>query len=249
MLHTPKNKGVKKFFLLIILTLIGLFIALFLWKFVTSLWTLKYGSDKAKQELSERINPAFTVSPDVTAQRRATASTIEAQKLIRSFNPTFGSAQAPVKIIAFIDFECPYCQKSYPFFKQLMEEHSDVVQVIFKHFPIGSIHQDALGAGLASACAHEQGKFWEYHDMLFTQKVLDVNSLVTYADTTGLDPEKFRNCLDSEKYLGAIQQDMEDGAAVGVRGTPTFIVNNKKVEGVLETQLWERVIINALQKK
>lgn len=247
-IHTPKSKAAQKVFILLFLALLGLFVILFVWKFVSTLWTLKYGDATEKQALSERINPSFSLSPELAALQRAKPSKIEAQKLISSHSPVVGTPEAPVKIIAFIDFECPYSQKSYPIFKQVMEQYEGAAQIVFKHFPIESIHPNAVNAALASTCVQEQGKFWEYYDILFQEKKLDETSLLEAAERVGVNMEKLQECLSSQKYKKDIGEDLQDGIDVGVRGTPTFIIDNKKVEGVIEKNIWDQLIIAALQK-
>ncbi len=248
-IHTPKSKVAKKLFVTIFLTLIGLFILLFVWKFVSTLWILKYGDSAEKLALTEKVNPSFSLSPEISAQRRAQPSTLNADKLIRPANPVFGEKQAPIKIIAFIDFECPYSQKSYPIFKKIMEEYDGAIEVVFKQFPIESLHPHAMDAALASTCAQEQGKFWEYYTLLFEQKTLDAQSLLNFADELGLKKDQFEQCIATQKYKSTIEQDLTDGINVGVRGTPTFVIDDKKVEGVIEKNLWDQLIVGALQNK
>lgn len=248
-LHTPQGSRGKKYFVIILLILVILFVLLFVIKLIGAVWTLRYGTESQKQALSDKVNPSFTLSPEQALKKRGASSKIEAQKLIRKHNPTLGRPDAPIKIIAFIDFECPYCQQSYPIFKQMQEQYGDVIQVIFKHFPLGSLHPNALAAAHAATCAQEQGKFWPYYDLLFTKKVLDTESLLSNGAIIGLNTEKFQTCIQNERYINDIQEDMQDGADLGVRGTPTYVVGDKKFEGVVDTQLWERVIVSALPKK
>lgn len=247
-IHTPKSRVMKKTFVILFLSLIGLFVALFVWKFVSTLYTIRYGDDASKQALSEKINPSFTLSPELSAQYQAKSSVVEAKNLTKGYNPTFGDKTAPVKIAAFIDFECPYSQQSYPILKQIMEQYDGAVQIVFKQFPLDTIHPNARTAALASTCAEEQGKFWEYYNLLFQNKQFDDASLLSFAEATGLDPEKFSTCLSEERYKQNVGQDLQDGIDAGVRGTPTFVIEDKKVEGVIQKNVWDQLIINALQK-
>lgn len=248
-IQPPKSKAAKKVFVVIFLTLIGLFVFLFVWKFVSTLWILKYGDSAEKQALNEKVNPSFSLSPEIAAQRRTQPSSIEAEKLIRAQNPVFGDKQAPIKIIAFIDFECPYCQKSYPIFKKIMEEYDGAVEIIFKQFPIETLHPHAMDAAIASTCAQEQGKFWEYYTLLFEQKILDPESLLHFGEVVGLQKDQFEKCIGTQKYKSTIEQDLTDGINIGVRGTPTFVIDDQKVEGVIEKNLWDQLIVGALQNK
>lgn len=170
------------------------------------------------------------------------------EKLIRSFNPTIGSKNAQIQIIMFIDFECPSCQKAYQPFKEATEKFGDIINITFKHFPLESIHPNALAAANAAACAAEQNKFWEYYDMLFTQKKLEKTNFKSYAQKLGLNTASFDSCLETEKYRENIETDMLDGASIGIRATPTYIVNNIKIEGVLSQEDWSNILLQFLQK-
>lgn len=248
-IHTPTSGAMKKTFILLFLSLIGLFIALFAFKFLSILWTLKYGNAQEKQALDERINSGFTISPELSAKQSAKSSTKKAVELIHSYNPVFGIPKAPIKVVAFIDFECPYSQQAYPVLKQIMDQYDGAVQVVFKQFPLDTIHPNARIAALASTCAEEQNKFWEYYNLLFQNRQFDDASLLSFAETAGLDTAEFSACLKDERYKQNIGQDLQDGVDAGVRGTPTFIVEDKKVEGALDKKTWDQIIINALEQK
>lgn len=167
--------------------------------------------------------------------------------LIRRHNPTIGKIDAPVTIFEFIDFECPFCQESYPIFKRVTEKYAPVVRVVFKHFPIDAIHPNAVLSANAGACAGEQKKFWEYYDTLFREKTLEKNDLFTHAQSLHLSSPQFATCLKGRKYQISIDEDLADGLSVQVRGTPTYFVNGKRVEGVIDEAAWDRVILDALK--
>ncbi len=143
-------------------------------------------------------------------------------------HPTIGSPDAPVTIVEFSEFQCPYCamyvQETFP---QIDEEYIQTgkVRYVFRNFPL-SFHEYAQKAAEASLCAYEQGMFWEYHDVLFAnQETLDVASLKQHAEDLGLDMAKFNDCLDSGAMTEKVMQDVADGTALGVSGTPSFFVN------------------------
>ncbi|MEK6922525.1 MAG: DsbA family protein [Nanoarchaeota archaeon] len=155
-------------------------------------------------------------------------------------DPVLGDPDAPVTIVEFSDFQCPFCARA---FNDALAEfrNSDYfkdgqVNLVYKDFPLNSIHPQAQKAAEAAQCAHDQGKFWEYHDALFqNQGALDVNSLKGYADDVGLDTGKFNECLDSGKSKKEVDNDLAAATAAGGRGTPYFVVvNNKdgKAQGV-----------------
>lgn len=154
-------------------------------------------------------------------------------------DPQKGPSDAKVTIIEFSDFQCPYCKKAEPTLKQIFDEYGSNVRLVFRDFPL-SFHQYAQKASEASECAYEQGKYWEYHDVLYEkQDALDVASLKQYAKDLGLDSAKFDSCLDSGKYASEVQKDFQDGQAAGVSGTPSFFIldeNGNVVENIVGAQ-------------
>jgi len=145
--------------------------------------------------------------------------------------PTQGPADAPVMLVEFSDFQCPFCARVNPTLTQLKEEYGDQVRFVFKHFPL-SIHPQAMAAHKASVAAAEQGKFWEMHDRIFAnQRALDRATLVGYATDMDLDVAAFETALDSPEVQSRIDADMADGRDAGVRGTPAFVINGKLISG------------------
>lgn len=162
-------------------------------------------------------------------------------------NPTLGPANAPVVIVEFGDFECPYCRDAFPIVRELINKFEGKVRWQWRHFPLSDVHTGAIRAAEASECAAEQGNFWGYHDKLFlNQPDFSDASLVRYALQIGLDQQKFNTCLASEKYKQKIQRDYEAGLAAGVGGTPTFFINSRKVPGVIPREIFAKIITRAL---
>ncbi|MDR4461776.1 MAG: DsbA family protein [Nitrospirales bacterium] len=139
-----------------------------------------------------------------------------------------GKADAPVTIVEFSDYQCPFCQRfSLSVFPMLKREYiyTGKVRYVFRDFPLSSIHQEAEKAHEGARCAAEFNKYWEMHDALFqNQKDLMVPSLKRYAADLGLESTTFGECLDSGKYQAEIQKDISDGAAAGISGTPSFFI-------------------------
>jgi protein-disulfide isomerase len=161
-------------------------------------------------------------------------------------DPFFGPEDAEVTIIEYSDFQCPYCASVVPTINQIKEKYGDRVKIVFKDFPL-SFHQYAQKAAEAAQCAHEQGRFWEYHDTLFAnQGSLGMASLKQYASNLGLNTEQFNRCLDSGKYAAEVQEDFSDGQKAGVSGTPTFFINGKKLVGAQPFSEFERLITDEL---
>jgi len=149
-----------------------------------------------------------------------------------------------VEIIEFSDFQCPACGAAYPQVEEFLKNNSYKVTYIYKHFPLTSIHKYAQKAAEASECAADQGKFWEYYNKLFqNQQRLAKSDLVNYAEQIGLDTKNFTACLESGVMSGRVSDDFNEGNRKGVRATPTFFINGRKVEGVLSVQQLEQEIM------
>jgi protein-disulfide isomerase len=162
--------------------------------------------------------------------------------------PVKGPEQAPVTLVAFSDFECPFCSRAANTVKQLEEEYRGKLRVAFKHQPLAN-HPNAKPAATASLAAHEQGKFWEFHDKLFAnQAALDRASLERYAQELGLDMAKFKAAMDSNKFEAHISADSAQGSQIGAGGTPTFFVNGRKIVGAKPIEVFRKMIDEELRK-
>lgn len=194
-----------------------------------------------KGEFSKNI--ALTNTPT----KKITSADILAT--ISSDNPTKGKETAPVTIVMFIDFECPFSNSSHDVFNQMQKQYGNAVKVIFKHFPIDSIHPEASSAALAASCAHEQQKFWKYYDALFNEEnPLGEKTYERIADDISLDLKQFGTCYQQKKYQTAIEKDLKDGIALGVQGTPTYFINEQKIEGVPTLDQWNTFILSEMKK-
>lgn len=166
---------------------------------------------------------------------------------VAAVGPSKGPADAPVTIIEFSDFECPFCSRVNPTMDKVMETYGDKVRVVFRQFPL-AMHPNAPKAGEASLCAHDQGKFWEMHDAMFAdQRGLGVSALKTKAAAIeGVDTEAFDECLDSGKYADQVQADLREGSAAGVSGTPAFFINGRFLNGAQPFEAFEEIIEDEL---
>lgn len=155
-----------------------------------------------------------------------------------SGNPILGSKVAPVTLIEFSDYQCPFCRKFFETtLPALKAEYIDtgMVRYVFRDFPIDRGHPQARKAPEASHCAGEQGKYWEMHDLLFrNQKALQVEQLKRYARSLGLDAPAFDHCLEQGTYADDVQKDYEDGVAAGIQGTPGFFLGKTRGDDAIQ---------------
>jgi len=145
-------------------------------------------------------------------------------------SPFLGNPSAPVTLILFSDFQCPFCSKLVPVIEEIALAYPDTVKIVFKHFPLRN-HRYASLAALAAIAAQQQGKFWEFHDQLFQlQKELDQDKIMEVAQNLGLDIKKFTSDVGGEDAKNQLTKDLNDGQAAGVRGTPTVFINGRQPE-------------------
>ena len=162
--------------------------------------------------------------------------------------PVRGPKNAPVTIVEFSDFQCPYCKNAVPTLHQIEKQYGNKVKVAFKHQPL-PFHNNARLAAVASVAAQEQGKFWEYHDKLFdNQQALDRASLERYASELGLNLSKFKSALDSKNVEARVDADVAEAARSGVQGTPTFFINGRQVVGAQPLERFRALIDEELSK-
>ena len=164
--------------------------------------------------------------------------------------PFRGPDNAPVTVVEFTDYECPFCarhfQVTYP---GLLSEYEGTLKYVIRNFPLSSIHPQAQRAAEAAECAEEQGRFWEYHDLLFQRApALAIENLTAYAAEVGLDTERFEDCLESGHKADVVAEDLEDGLSYGVTGTPSFFINGRRVVGALPMDGFESYINAALDE-
>jgi len=160
-----------------------------------------------------------------------------------------GDAKAPIMIVEFSDYQCPYCHQAEPTVAQVLAKYGDKVSLSYRDFPLTAIHSQAMISAEASRCALEQGKFWEYHDQLFTASKLEKDDLIGYARNLKLNDKQFESCLNSEKYKTDIEKDEQDGRKAGVNGTPAFFINGIFLNGAKPREEFTRVIDDELVRK
>jgi protein-disulfide isomerase len=168
---------------------------------------------------------------------------------VAATGPTHGPASAPITIVEFSDFQCPYCARLIPTLEQVKEKYGDKVRIVFRQYPL-NFHQFAQKAAEASLCANEQGKFWELHDAMFqNQQALAVEQLKAKAVELGMNAEQFNTCLDNAKYAAQVKADFDDGSKAGVSGTPAMFINGRFLSGAQPLNEITKVIDDELARK
>ena len=159
-----------------------------------------------------------------------------------------GDSKAPVTIVEFADFQCPYCKKVQATLNDLLTKYQGQVKLAYRDFPLSTLHSQAQMAAEAGHCAGEQGKFWEYHDALYAdQKKLSQSDMLETARRLGLDGKSFQSCLASDKFKAQIEQDIQEGTKAGVAGTPGFFINGVFLNGSVPVVDFEKIINRELQ--
>ena len=168
--------------------------------------------------------------------------------VVRDGDPAIGPADAPLTVVAFSEFQCPYCAKGTSVLQRIAEEYGDDVRIVFKNFPL-PFHKDAMLASEAALAAHAQGKFWEMHDLLFeNQSALGQEFLIRYATSINLDIGRFKADLDSHAFRADVQRQMADGRNAGVQGTPNFFINGRVIKGAVPFDSMKSVLDEELAK-
>lgn len=197
------------------------------------------GEDEAKQRLKIELEgiEKLKAYKDALARIRGEARVLvtlpapPSKVLLTAGGPTKGPDSAPVQLVEFSDFQCPYCKRAQGFLGEVLREYGAKVQHVFKHLPL-TIHPEAFAAAQASYCAGRQGKFWEFHDRLFASDDLKAETLKKYAGELALDAAEFGACLESESSRAAVLKDMAEARRANVEGTPTFFINGKPARGI-----------------
>ena len=194
-------------------------------------------SEVSNEELKEMLSDIKAAPQPAQAPSQPSAPAIVMVSL--DDDPVKGDANAPVTIIEFSDFQCPFCSRFYQqTLSQIEKDYIDTgkVKFVYRDLPLDNLHPNARPAHIAAECADEQGKFWDYHDILFEKQsewnrlaAADLQSTLTlYASDLGLQSSAFENCLKSEKIADEVQKDALDAAKIGATGTPAFYIGNEK---------------------
>ena len=168
---------------------------------------------------------------------------------VEATGPSRGPEDAPITLVEFSDFECPFCVRVLPTLDQVEETYGDQVRIVYRQFPLNRIHPNAQLSAEASLCADAQGKFWEMHDAIFEARgKAGADELKTMAADLGLDSEVFAGCLDSREFRGQVEIDLEAGRQAGVTGTPALFINGRFLSGAQPFNVVSRVIDDELTR-
>ncbi|MEK9130616.1 MAG: thioredoxin domain-containing protein [Patescibacteria group bacterium] len=201
----------------------------------------------AASDNAQAVNVAVANTAKPTTATAPTAAKT-AVPAVTSSDHIRGNKDAKVVLIEYADFQCPYCVRHHPNMEQLMEEYGDQIAWVYRHFPL-SFHDDAQPAAVASECANEQGKFWEFADAMFVDGAdLGTDFYVSTATTLGLNVDSFKSCLSSGKYDDLIDAQQAAGSAAGVSGTPATYVNGTLVSGAVPYATLKSMVDAALAK-
>jgi len=181
--------------------------------------SMQFGSNSSG---GRAVVPAGQVAPSVGGEVAPAAivlAPVQDDEHIR------GNKNAPITLVEYSDFECPFCSRFLPSVEQVLEKYPNDVRVVYRHFPLRSIHPEAANAANASECAAEQGKFWEYHDELFArQATLGTATYSQIAKDLGLKTAQFDDCVSTQKYASVVQADEASSQQAGAQGTPYSIL-------------------------
>jgi protein-disulfide isomerase len=163
--------------------------------------------------------------------------------------PFKGADKAAVTMVKFEDFHCPFCAKIQPVFAELLSRYRGKLKIVHRDFPIDSLHPAARRAHEAARCANEQGKFWAYHDVVYTNAPkAEPDDLKAYAKTVGLDVQSFEQCLTSGKFTTAVQEDIDEAMGLGISGTPASFINGRELSGARPIEEFIRIIDEELAR-
>lgn len=157
--------------------------------------------------------------------------------------PSLGPDDAPITVVEFSDFQCPFCKRFHDeTYQALLDAYPGQIRFVYRNLPLTSIHPDAMPAAIASLCANEQNAYWDYHNKLFSSDVLSRDTYTQYAADLNLNAEEFSACLDSGKFDEFIQADMEFAFNLGVQSTPTFFINGLAIVGAQPLSSFQQII-------
>lgn len=224
---------------LVILFLLGIFV-----------WRVVYFTQAIRNNGMNLADLNYSETVSTITKLASQPITDQAVDVIVKDRPILGMLSAPITIVEFGDFSCPYSRASSFVLRSLAAQYPNKFSVIYRDFPLSEIHPFAQKAAEAAACANGQNKFWEYHDKLYQNQVsIDDTSFEKFAYQLNLDATQFHTCLVTHKYAKHVAEDYQAGLDAGVRGTPTFFINGNRIPGSIPQNVLEQVILSLNTKK
>jgi protein-disulfide isomerase len=221
----------------VLLVLIAVGLGAFIWQVVVYYQAIRSG--EVSPILLQRLESSVS---QMKANQKVTEADLA--RLANPSSPSMGEPGAPVTIVEFLDYGCPFCRRSFEPVRELISNRPQDVRLIIRDFPVEELHPGAIAAAVGARCAQEQGKFWAYHDKLFLLDVreFDETLLAKAAQEVGLDETEWNACRSSDAILAKIRKDVEDGLAAGVSGTPTFFFNGTRIQGALDRDMLKLLV-------
>lgn len=208
-------------------------------------------AQQALKFLTKQRNQAATRAfyDDLRAKHGITSSFPPYRLDVAASGPVRGSSSAPVTIVEFADFQCPYCKEAESSLHAVLDKYPQDIRLVFRNLPLTKIHPNAKVAAEAAVCAERQGKFWEMHDAMYQdQRALDLDSLKGTAKRLGLDPGRFSACLNDGSTQGSLDSDAKAAHELGLDGTPYFFVNGRPIDGNVPFEKLESVVADELRR-
>lgn len=230
----------------IIATIVTLFVlavlGLFVWRVIYYAEQIRTGTlDTSSLDFSQQYSITESLAANPVQDGVFDVATVD--------DPFLGSVNAPVTIVEFADFGCPYSRESSFTIRELALKYPDQVRFVYRDFPLTDIHPIAQKAAEAGECAQDQGRFWEFHDRLYqNQATLVESDFVKFAESLNMNVFQFERCLESGRYADEVTDDLTDGIEAGVRGTPTFFVNGNRIAGAIPQDILDAIIQSILTR-
>jgi len=216
--------------------------------------TVSAGERKQTQDIYISKDGKYLILGKVLNLTKSPFKTV-LNKITLSDSPVRGNRSAKITVVEFADFECPFCKKAYPTVEDLMLKYAGKIKLVYKYFPLVSMHPWSMRAAIGAECAHTQSNsaFWYFYDHLYEQQESISsdnikNKLKSYAKATKLNMKKFDTCFSKQQTKSKVERDMREGKSIGVSGTPTFVINGRIVRGAVPEQRFVQIINGILKR-
>ena len=238
--HVHRRRGlIATIVTLAVLALLGIFVV-----------RVVYYADLIRSGAFDPSSLSYTSAYSISAALAAQPVQDGTFDLATFDDPSLGPSSAVMTIVEFADFGCPYSRESSFAVRELASQYPDSVRFVYRDFPLLDIHPIAQKAAEAGECAQDQGKFWEYHDKLYqNQSSLTQERFVEFASELNLNVYQFKTCLESGRYADEVVEDYQAGVEAGVRGTPTFFVNGRRVAGAIPKEILDSLIQSVVKRE